>query len=529
MKNKKGFTLVELLAVIAILAILVIIALPNVMKLFNNARKDSFFNEVKIVYKEVTNKYISESFKGNALSHIYYNDSTALDLDGHQLKYCIELNGTGKILYLKITDGKYFFESMDDVKDYKIEDVKDYYESDFKCNSNIITGTVFLAENVQEIVSPDKENNEGVIDVPLNPGKPTNTNNGGNNNSNNNGNSSGNNTNPNITCTNTMSYDKTEDNNLRYVGKNPCNYVRFNDELWRIIGFFNNIDDGSGKKETRMKIVRASSIGNFVYDSSSRSETSPSGRIDDTGFNDWAVSDMMTILNEGYNDKIVKVVDNKGKTTEQIASNSLYWNRGNGNCTNGQSNKLKECNFSSTGLKNEWKDYIDNAVWSLYSVTQFNQNYTGIKNTGGTPTQFYQSERGINNYSFYKYGDLANHTTWTGKIGLIYPTDYAFSTSSKNCRTNVFALWSKNATNCPSETYLNHNENMWLITPLGHNWNYSLNINSNGFIESNTVGAKDNNKNVSNAFAIYPTLYLKSSIKLTKGVGDKTDPYILGM
>ena len=31
----KGFTLVELLAVIAILAILVIIALPNVLKMFN--------------------------------------------------------------------------------------------------------------------------------------------------------------------------------------------------------------------------------------------------------------------------------------------------------------------------------------------------------------------------------------------------------------------------------------------------------------------------------------------------------------
>ena len=34
MKNK-GFTLVELLAVIAILALLVIIALPNVLKMFN--------------------------------------------------------------------------------------------------------------------------------------------------------------------------------------------------------------------------------------------------------------------------------------------------------------------------------------------------------------------------------------------------------------------------------------------------------------------------------------------------------------
>ena len=42
MKNKNGFTLVELLAVIAILAILVIIALPNVIKMFNNAKKSSF-------------------------------------------------------------------------------------------------------------------------------------------------------------------------------------------------------------------------------------------------------------------------------------------------------------------------------------------------------------------------------------------------------------------------------------------------------------------------------------------------------
>ena len=38
----KGFTLVELLAVIAILALLVIIALPNVLKMFNQAKKDTF-------------------------------------------------------------------------------------------------------------------------------------------------------------------------------------------------------------------------------------------------------------------------------------------------------------------------------------------------------------------------------------------------------------------------------------------------------------------------------------------------------
>ena len=49
--NKKGFTLVELLAVIAILALLVIIALPNVLSMFNNAKKDLFLTEAKNVFK----------------------------------------------------------------------------------------------------------------------------------------------------------------------------------------------------------------------------------------------------------------------------------------------------------------------------------------------------------------------------------------------------------------------------------------------------------------------------------------------
>ena len=52
MKNK-GFTLVELLAVIAILALLVIIALPNVLKMFNQAKKDTFLTEAKNIYKEI--------------------------------------------------------------------------------------------------------------------------------------------------------------------------------------------------------------------------------------------------------------------------------------------------------------------------------------------------------------------------------------------------------------------------------------------------------------------------------------------
>ena len=49
--KKKGFTLVELLAVIAILEILTIITLPNIVSMFNEAKKNSFTTEIKELFK----------------------------------------------------------------------------------------------------------------------------------------------------------------------------------------------------------------------------------------------------------------------------------------------------------------------------------------------------------------------------------------------------------------------------------------------------------------------------------------------
>ena len=72
--NKKGFTLVELLAVIAILAILVIIALPNVLKMFNDSKRNSFMTETRNIYNEAEKKYLSNQISGNLLT-TYSNDS----------------------------------------------------------------------------------------------------------------------------------------------------------------------------------------------------------------------------------------------------------------------------------------------------------------------------------------------------------------------------------------------------------------------------------------------------------------------
>ena len=70
--------------------------------------------------------------------------------------------------------------------------------------------------------------------------------------------------------------DLYEEGRYIYKGKNPNNYITFNNEQWRIISL---------EKDGTMKIMRVASIGNRTYDSSS---------------NDWATSDLKTYLNGTY-------------------------------------------------------------------------------------------------------------------------------------------------------------------------------------------------------------------------------------
>lgn len=90
-------------------------------------------------------------------------------------------------------------------------------------------------------------------------------------------------------CTNTFVYDGTADNNLRYVGSNPCNYVQFNCdnngencELWRIIGVFNDVDD-----EPTFKMVKST----LDYSGTAWNSTTS---------NTWETSSLYNTLNTTY-------------------------------------------------------------------------------------------------------------------------------------------------------------------------------------------------------------------------------------
>ena len=112
--NKKGFTLVELLAVIAILAILVIIALPNVLKMFNDSKKNSFVNETREVFKTAQTQFVSDNLTHPGAVTYSNNLKTACNpatgklemqgraVDGGQLAYSISLDAEGKVTSIKV-------------------------------------------------------------------------------------------------------------------------------------------------------------------------------------------------------------------------------------------------------------------------------------------------------------------------------------------------------------------------------------------------------------------------------------------
>ena len=124
MKNRKGFTLVELLAVIAILAILMVIAIPGIITLFNNAKTNAFITEAKAVYKAASQKYNADVFATGQTTQDYTTGD--LDLNGSDIQYLVNFKNN-KMVYFYVQNGENILTLNN--SDIKISDITENKKS----------------------------------------------------------------------------------------------------------------------------------------------------------------------------------------------------------------------------------------------------------------------------------------------------------------------------------------------------------------------------------------------------------------
>ena len=118
MKNKKGFTLVELLAVIAILAIIAILIIPNVIKLYERGREEAFEVQIRKIIKAAETKNQSDFLEGG-LSMGYCNiegvcpKSAYLDNVQSDLRYMVSIS-EGKTMGVIVQNKDYCYINSSD-------------------------------------------------------------------------------------------------------------------------------------------------------------------------------------------------------------------------------------------------------------------------------------------------------------------------------------------------------------------------------------------------------------------------------
>ena len=121
--KKKGFTLVELLAVIAILAILVIVAMPNVLGMFNQSKANTFVTEVQEYMNVATTSFMQNALSVQGKTLFFSNKAIApksggtaptpgkLDMSGTEKDYFIEMDRNGNFKRVIIFDANYCYDS----------------------------------------------------------------------------------------------------------------------------------------------------------------------------------------------------------------------------------------------------------------------------------------------------------------------------------------------------------------------------------------------------------------------------------
>ena len=253
----------------------------------------------------------------------------------------------------------------------------------------------------------------------------------------------------------------------RYEGKNPNNYIWFNNEYWRIIGVFDSASHGVSGKNL-VKIIRADVLDGLAWNKSNT--------------NDWTASSLKSLLNGAY-------------YNAQDGTNSGY-------CYGYSTTATANCDYTKRGIQSGYRGMIASVTWHLggYSSTS-------------TTSAFYGYERGTTVYS-------GRPTSTTGYIGLMYPSDYGYSVLSSSCARTT-NLGSYHSAKCAGQSWLYGKGYEWTLTPCSSNSNYVFYLLLDGRV-TNSFGAGD-------GYGSRPVLYLDASVYKIDGDGSLKNPYIVGM
>ena len=257
------------------------------------------------------------------------------------------------------------------------------------------------------------------------------------------------------------------ENGYRYEGKNPNNYIWFNNEYWRIIGVFDSASHGQSNKNL-VKIIRDDVLDGLVWDKSNT--------------NDWTASSLKSLLNGAYY-----------KAQDGTSSGYCY-----GYSTTATAN----CDYTKKGIQSGYRGMIANVTWHL----------GGYSSTSATSSAFYGYERGTTVYS-------GRPTSTTGYIGLMYPSDYGYSVLSSSC-TRTTNLGSYGSATCAGQSWLYGKGYEWTLTPISSDSNKVFYLYSYGYVRNNPAYE---------GYGSRPVLYLDASVYKIDGDGSLNNPYIVRM
>jgi len=256
----------------------------------------------------------------------------------------------------------------------------------------------------------------------------------------------------------------------RYEGKNPNNYIWFNNEYWRIIGVFDSASHGLDGKNL-VKIIRASALGGLAWDKSVT--------------NNWTTASLNFLLNGAYYNATDGT--NSGYCIGNAARATI----------------ISNCNYTKKGIQAGYRGMIANVTWYL-------GGYSSIETTTDA---FYGYERGTIVYS-------GRPTSTTGYIGLMYPSDYGYSVLSSSCARTT-NLDSYGTSTCAGASWLYGQGYEWLLTPFSTESVFVFFFSDSGDLNYDYTVYGYN--------SFRPVIYLNASVYKIDGDGSLNSPYIIGM